>query len=86
MEVKTIVGQIKEEFPVDFEKFWQWAGFARKGNAKNMLEREFKQDVDSCIFVDPRNKKNPKGGRPPCQIQLSIERAKAFGMRPSKGL
>jgi len=76
----TITEYIKSQdaFPVDFEEFWQWCGFARKDNAKRVLEKNFAQSVDYQVF---RSKaENPKGGRPADIIRLSIDCAKSFAM------
>lgn len=78
--METITEYIKSEdaFPVDFEAFWQWCGFARKDNAKRVLEKNFTQSVDYQVF---RSKaENPKGGRPANVIRISIDCAKSFAM------
>jgi hypothetical protein len=40
-----------EQYPVDFDKAWNWLGYSRKDSAKRILEREFKQNEDYSISV-----------------------------------
>lgn len=85
MKTIEIYTESQDEFPVDFDQFWQWCGFARKDNAKRVLEKNFTQLADYQVF---RSKaENPKGGRPSQIILLSVECAKAFAMlaETSKG-
>jgi len=69
-----------EEFPVDFDKLWRWAGYSRKDSAKSTLEKsELESDIDYRLetgFPDTYGK--PQGGRPSNIITLSIDAAKRF--------
>ena len=78
--METITEYIKSQdaFPVDFEAFWQWCGFARKDSAKRTLEKNFAEGVDYILhkLVDnkPISKSNPQ------LISLTIDCAKVFAM------
>ncbi|EAY29855.1 hypothetical protein [Microscilla marina] len=74
----TLYLQSHQAFPVDFDAFWQWCGFARKDSAKRTLEKNFTQSVDYQVFHS--DVENPKGGRPAAMICLSIDCAKSFAM------
>lgn len=74
----TLYLQSNQMFPVDFDAFWQWCGFARKDSAKRTLEKSFTQSIDYQVFHP--DVENPKGGRPVAMICLSIDCAKSFAM------
>ena len=35
-----------KDFIINFDNVWKWVGFSRKANAKKLLEKYFKIDVD----------------------------------------
>jgi len=39
----------KNDFVIDFDNVWKWAGFSRKDHAKTLLEKHFTNDVDYNI-------------------------------------
>lgn len=68
--------QSEKEFPVDFDLAWQWIGYSRKSDAKELLESRFDKDFDFCgVF-----RKNAKRGRPILDIYLTIDCFKQFCM------
>ena len=85
MKTIELYTESQDEFPVDFNQFWQWCGYTRKSNAKRVLEKNFSQLIDYQVLL--KNEQNPKGGRPAQTILLSVECAKAFAMmaETSKG-
>lgn len=76
----TITKYLKsqDDFPVDFDAFWQWCGFARKDSAKRTLEKNFTQSIDYQFFHQVVEK--TKRGRPINIVRLTIECAKSFAM------
>lgn len=70
--------QSEQAFPVNFQEFWQWCGYARKDNAKRVLEKNFAQSIDYQVFR--KNAENPKGGRPTEVICLTTDCAKSLAM------
>lgn len=65
-----------DPFPVDFDRAWQWIGYARKDVAKDALLRQFANPVDfTSSPVETGN-----GGRPAEAIRLTVDCFKAFCM------
>lgn len=52
-----------KDFPIDFDKVWEFIGFVNKGNAKRLLENRFIKNVNYQIVFLPKEN-NPNGGRP----------------------
>ena len=79
----------QDEFPVDFDEFWQWCGYARKDNAKRVLEKNFTEDVDFNLrqVAEVQKEGNREVKRPTNKIRLTNDCAKAFAMlaETSKG-
>lgn len=68
-----------EQFPVDFDVYWEWLGFSRKDNAKRSFESSgFIADIDFRVSLI--SEENPKVGRPLEKIKLTIDCAKSFAM------
>ncbi|EAY24700.1 hypothetical protein [Microscilla marina] len=78
----TLYLQSHQAFPVDFDAFWQWCGFARKDSAKRTLENNFTKDVDFNLHnvVEVRKEGKRKVKRQVEQITLTIDCAKSFAM------
>ena len=36
----------KKDFIIDFDNVWKWCGYTRKNDAKKVLEKNFKIDID----------------------------------------
>lgn len=74
------------QFPVDFDEYWQWLGFSTKGNAKRAFESsDFEENFDFCSFI--RNDKREIGATQTSVIKLTVDCAKSFAMmaRTAKG-
>jgi anti-repressor protein len=78
----SLLLESSEQFPVDFDRAWQWLGFTRKGNAKtSLLNSGFIEGIDYKISI-LNNKKleewtNPK---PEQVIHLTVEAFKMWAM------
>lgn len=78
----TLYLQSNQMFPVDFDAFWQWCGYARKDNAKRVLEKNFTLDIDFNLrhIAEVRKEGKRKVKRQVEQITLTIDCAKSFAM------
>ncbi len=65
-----------DEFPIDFDDAWQWLGYAKKQNAKDLLIEYFEESLD---FIRC-GVKSPNGGRPRESIVLTVDCLKEWGM------
>ncbi len=66
----------KEKFSVDFNDFWQWAGYSRKDSAKRTLKKFFKEKKDFMIFDDfstDFSTQKASNGRPEKGIKLTLD-------------
>jgi hypothetical protein len=41
----------KNDFVIDLDNIWEWLGFKQKVNAKNLLEKNFKLDIDYKLLL-----------------------------------
>ena len=39
----------KKDFIIDFDNVWKWCGFSTKGNAKKILDKNFKIEIDYMV-------------------------------------
>ena len=72
-----------EEFPVDFDIYWEWLGFSTKGNAKrSFLTSGFEEEVDYTVIINDKRVEGNNGGGSVRQeeIRLTIDCAKSFAM------
>jgi hypothetical protein len=60
-----------DDYVIDLDDIWSWLGFARKTNAKTLLEKKFKLETDYKIVL-PQLRENLQGGRPSEKIMLNI--------------
>lgn len=69
-----------EQFPVDFDVFWEWVGYTRKDNAKRAFENsEFEKGIDYELLI--KEELRPQGGFSNREIiKLTIDCAKSFAM------
>jgi phage anti-repressor protein len=79
-----------EQFPVDFDIYWEWLDFSSKGNAKRAFYKsEFivGQDFHHVIRTENVVKRTQGGGTQFEKIMLTIDCAKSFAMmaRTEKG-
>jgi anti-repressor protein len=75
-EIVFAIIQSDKEFSVDFDIAWQWIGYSRKSDAKELLEDRFDNGFDFCGEF----RKNGKRGRPIEKIFLTIDCFKQFCM------
>ena len=68
-----------DEFVIDLDDIWKWLGFARKTNAKNVLEKQFTKETDYLVLPQPRG--NLLGGRPSEKIMLNIKTFKKMCLK-----
>ena len=64
------------QFPIDFDVAWQWIGYTRKSDAKEVLESRFDKGFDFCGEL----RKNSKRGRPSEELFLTVDCFKQFCM------
>ena len=69
-----------DDFIINFDDIYTWIGFSTKGNAKTLLTKSFKENLDykfdeGGFFA---NAKKPLGGRPSDNILLTIDCFKEF--------
>jgi phage anti-repressor protein len=79
-----------EQFPVDFDIYWEWLNFSSKGNAKRAFYKsEFivEQDFHHVMRTENVVKRTQGGGTQFEKIMLTIDCAKSFAMmaRTEKG-
>ena len=70
--------QSEEEFPIDLDDVWEWAGWRKKQDAKNLLLAHFEEGIDFLRL----GVKSPSGGRPSEWIVLSCDCFKSLAMMP----
>jgi hypothetical protein len=51
-----------KDFVIELDDVWKWIGFARLGNAKNLLVNNFIEGEDYMIEKEEKNKKNEEKG------------------------
>ena len=71
----------KNDFVIDFDNVWKWAGFSRKDHTKTLLEKHFTNDVDYNIkktasATSGAVLKNVNGGQNKEKIMLSVNTLK----------
>jgi len=74
----------KTDFIIDLDNVWKWLGFSQKIRAKELLEKNFKLDIDyknkSLLSLQGEQKKG-KGGHNKEIIMLSIKTFKSFCLK-----
>jgi hypothetical protein len=53
-------------FPVDFDEAWQWVGYSRKSDGKEVLTKAFAENKD-YVFLRNIPQKSKKGRSPLAQ-------------------
>ena len=63
----------KEDFVVDLDDIWEWMGFKRKDYAKDLLQKNFKPDIEFKILLllQPEQKKH--GGNNNEQVLMTVK-------------
>ena len=79
IEVFGEIVRSEQDFPVDFDRAWQWVGYSTKGNALRVLTENFKQGEDFDLSK-MRNQKGRGGDHKSVEYRLSTDCFKAFCM------
>ena len=71
------------DYVIDLDDIWRWLGFSQKNNAKMLLEKQFKIDIDykKLLLLKQKNPPNIKGGRNKETFMLNIKTFKLFCMK-----
>ena len=75
-----------KDFVIDFDSVWKWCGFARKDNAKRLLEKHFTENINYCINklappIGGASFENMHGGQNKDQIMLNVNTFKKFCLK-----
>lgn len=73
----SILLDSSEQFPVDFDRAWEWLGYSRKDKGLDALKTNFVVDLD--FHLEGVNS-TQQGGRPTNKYYLTIECFKSWGM------
>lgn len=70
----------QKDFVVNLDDIWEWLGFARKENAKKLLEKEFEESID---YQEQKNEKAQKthGGSNKIDVMMSIKTFKLLCLK-----
>lgn len=69
-----------DDFVIDLDDIWSWLGFSQKIRAKELLEKNFKLDID-FKKVFSLSGENSKGGRPSDKFMLNIKTFKKMCLK-----
>ena len=70
----------KTDFRIDLDTIWKWLGFGQKVNAKMLLEKQFKVDIDYTKALSV-HQKGLKGGHNKEIFMLNVDTFKRFCMK-----
>ena len=77
-------------FPIDFDIVWEWCGFNKKGDAKKLLLKYFKKNINYKILLRQLPKQdftyennNKHGGNNKETIMLNVDTFKKFCLKSS---
>ena len=62
-----------EEFPVDFDKAWQWLGYSSKQKCKDKLTRNFDCGIDFTSVIQMVECADGKGSSRREKISLTVD-------------
>ena len=69
-----------DDFVIDLDDIWNWLGYNKKQKAKELLERNFKLDIDyKKVFT--RSGENLTGGRPSDKFILNVRTFKKMCLK-----
>lgn len=71
-----------DDYVIDLDDIWRWLGYNKKQKAKELLENNFKLDIDYKKVFTPEGK-NSKGGRPSDKFMLNIKTFKKMCLKAS---
>jgi phage anti-repressor protein len=69
------------DYIIDLDTIWKWLEFSQKDNAKRLLEKYFKLDIDYKIFENDKEEKKGRGGHNKEIIMLNIKTFKSFCLK-----
>jgi len=72
-------GQLEQAYVIDLDDIWQWMGYAKKGKAKDMLLKHFKENTD--FIIEHVDKDNLHGGHNKERILLTVSAFKKYCMK-----
>jgi hypothetical protein len=73
----------KTDFIIDLDNVWRWLGFSQKIRAKELLERNFKPDIDykSLLSLEVKQTNTGRGGHNKEKIMLNIKTFKLLCLK-----
>ena len=73
----------KCDFIIDLDNIWKWLGFSQKIRAKELLEKNFKLDIDyKCLLsLDGKQTNTGRGGHNKEKIMLNIKTFKLLCLK-----
>lgn len=73
----------KTDFIIDLDNVWRWIGFSQKIRAKELLERNFKPDIDykSLLSLEVKQTNTGRGGHNKEKIMLNIKTFKLLCLK-----
>jgi hypothetical protein len=73
----------KRDFIIDLDNVWRWLGFSQKIRAKELLERNFKPDIDykSLLSLEVKQTNTGRGGHNKEKIMLNIKTFKLLCLK-----
>lgn len=69
------------DYIIDLDTIWKWLEFSQKDNAKRLLEKYFKLDIDYKIIQQDKEEKKGRGGHNKEIIMLNIKTFKSFCLK-----
>ena len=69
------------DFVIDLDKIWSWLGFQRKENAKLLLEKHFKLEIDYINLATVATASKKHGGSNIRKIMMTIKTFKMFCLK-----
>jgi hypothetical protein len=73
----------KKDFIIDLDNVWRWLGFSQKVNAKLLLEKQFKIEIDykKLLLLQQKQDEKTHGGHNKETFMLNIETFKKFCLK-----
>jgi hypothetical protein len=73
----------KTDFIIDLDTIWSWLGFSTKQKTKDLLEKNFKQDIDYKCLLNQQGKQTNvgRGGHNKEKIMLNIKTFKLLCLK-----
>jgi hypothetical protein len=72
----------KNDFVIDLDNIWEWLGFHKKCNAKRVLEKHFKLNVDyKSSYLNLQEQEKTHGGSNKEKIMMNVKTFKLFCLK-----